>query len=66
LVFNGSKKNVSIGLPKILNFVVHPDGVQIEKETGRDLFFRFFIPDAKTVEIWGVMLKGAIRANRIA
>lgn len=64
MIFNGSKRNVSLPLGKILNFIVHPEGLQIEKETGRDLFFRFFVPDPKKAEIWGVMLKAAMKANQ--
>jgi hypothetical protein len=66
VIFNGSKRNVSLPLGKILNFIVHPDGLQIEKETGRDLFLRFFSPDPRKAEIWGAMLKAAMRRNQLA
>lgn len=64
LIFNGSKKNVSLPCPKILNFVVHADGLQIEKDTGRDLFFRFKGDETKLPELWGVMLSGAMKRQQ--
>jgi AraC-like DNA-binding protein len=39
LFFDGTKKNVSISLAKVANFTVFKDGLQIEKETGRDPYF---------------------------
>jgi hypothetical protein len=64
LIFDGTKKNTSIPFTKIINFNVHSDGVQIEKETGRDVFFRFGTIDSKRAELWGVMLSGAIAKSR--
>jgi hypothetical protein len=37
--FDGTKKNISIPLAKITNFTVFKDGLQIEKEAGKDLYF---------------------------
>jgi hypothetical protein len=37
--FDGTKKNISIPLGKITNFTVFKDGLQIEKEAGKDLYF---------------------------
>src|SRR5687767_5028586 len=37
--FDGTKKNISIPLGKITQFTVFKDGVQIEKEAGKDPYF---------------------------
>ena len=39
LFFNGAKKNISIPLGKITMFTVFKDGLQIEKEAGKDPYF---------------------------
>jgi hypothetical protein len=64
LLFDGSRKNVSIPFTKIIDFIVHSDGLQIEKETGRDVYFRFKGIDSRQMEIWGVMLSGTMRKQR--
>jgi hypothetical protein len=64
LLFDGSRKNVSIPFTKIIDFTVHGDGLQIEKETGKDVYFRFKGVDSKRMELWGVMLSGVMRKNR--
>lgn len=37
--FDGTKKNISIPFGKITKFTVFKDGLQIEKEAGKDLYF---------------------------
>jgi hypothetical protein len=64
LIFDGSKKNTSLPFSKIINFVLFADGLQIEKETGRDVFFEFKGIDTNQMELWGVMLRGAMRKSR--
>ena len=39
LIFDGSKKNGVIQLSKIMNFTVFSDGLQVQKERGKDQFF---------------------------
>jgi hypothetical protein len=39
LLFNGAFKNVQTPFKKIIHFTLHKDGIQIEKETGRDQFY---------------------------
>jgi Chloroplast envelope transporter len=63
LIFNGSKKNTTIPLAKIINFEVYADGLKIEKETGKDQFFQLG-GGQKQMEIWGATLRGALRASR--
>jgi hypothetical protein len=63
IVFNGSKKNTTIALAKVLDFDVYSDGLKIEKETGKDQFFQM-TGSAKQMEIWGATLRGALKVNR--
>lgn len=39
LLFNGAAKNVNTPFKKIIHFTLYKDGLQIEKDTGRDQFF---------------------------
>jgi hypothetical protein len=39
LLFNGAAKNVNTPFKKIIHFTLYKDGLQIEKETGRDQFY---------------------------
>jgi len=58
--FDGTKKNVSIPLAKITKFTVFKDGLQIEKEAGRDPYFL----GASDWELAGACLDGAARRLR--
>ncbi|OFW28584.1 MAG: hypothetical protein A3H97_05075 [Acidobacteria bacterium RIFCSPLOWO2_02_FULL_65_29] len=58
--FDGTKKNVSIPLGKIIKFTVFKDGLQIEKEAGKDPFFL----GASDWELAGACLDGAARKLR--
>jgi hypothetical protein len=39
LLFNGSRRSVNTQLKKIIHFTAYQDGIQIEKDSGRDQFF---------------------------
>ena len=39
LLFNGAAKNANTPFKKIIHFTLYKDGLQIEKETGRDQFY---------------------------
>jgi hypothetical protein len=58
--FDGAKRNISIPLGKITNFIVFKDGLQIEKETGKDPYFL----GASDWELAGACLDGAVRKLR--
>jgi hypothetical protein len=56
LVFDGSGKNQNVPYKKVIGFTMYPDGVQIEKETGRDQYFI----GSGDMEILGAILDVAI------
>lgn len=58
LLFDGHQKNTSIPLTKIINFTVHPDGLTIEKDSGKDQIFQY---DNGDQELIGAILQAAIR-----
>jgi hypothetical protein len=58
--FDGTKKNISIPLGKITHFTVFKNGVQIEKETGKDQYFL----GTSDWELAGACLDGAARKLR--
>ena len=39
LLFDGKLKSVQTPFKKIIKFTLYKDGIQIEKETGRDQFY---------------------------
>jgi len=39
LLFNGAAKNANTPFKKVIHFTLYKDGLQIEKETGRDQFY---------------------------
>ncbi len=60
LLFDGGKKNSSIPLAKITNFVAFKDGLQIEKDSGPDQCFF----SVKPTRIGRACLDGAVRSTR--
>lgn len=58
--FDGTNKNISISLGKIINFTVFKDGLQIEKGSGRDPYFL----GTSDWELAGACLDGAVRKLR--
>lgn len=60
LLFNGSAKNMQLPFKKIIAFTLFKDGVQIEKESGRD---QFFLGDGD-LELLGEILDSALRIGR--
>jgi hypothetical protein len=58
LLFNGARTNVQTPFKKIIHFTQHKDGLQIEKDAGRD---QFYVGDAD-LEITAAILEGALRA----
>jgi len=57
LLFDGSKKNISIPLGKVTRFTVFQDGLQIERESGPD---HYFLGDSDW-ELAGTCLDGVLR-----
>lgn len=60
LIFNGSKKTTALPLRRILNFTIYQDGVQIEKDSGKDQYFMF---DEFDGELLGAVLDAAIERS---
>lgn len=60
LLFNGQSKNVSVPLKKVIQFTLYRDGVQIEKDTGRD---QYFLGEGD-LELLGAVLESALRNFR--
>jgi hypothetical protein len=58
LVFNGQSKNATVPFKKIIHFTLYQDGLQIEKESGRDPYFL----GEGDVELIGVILEAALEA----
>lgn len=52
----GSKKNMVIKLNKILDITPHSDGIEIEKETGRNPIFLF----NNNIDVFSIILSKAI------
>ena len=61
LLFDGSRKSTALPLRRILNFTVYQDGVQIEKDSGKDQFFMLNSFDG---ELLGAVLEAAIDRSR--
>jgi hypothetical protein len=59
LLFNGQLKNVNTQLKKIIHFTVHKDGIQIEKDSGRDQVYL----GAGDLELTSGILEAALRAR---
>lgn len=57
LLFNGSAKNVNTPFKKIIHFTIYGDGIQIEKESGRDQYFL----GSGDLELIGEVLETALR-----
>jgi hypothetical protein len=38
ILVQGTRKNTSVSLTKVIHFTVYTDGLQIQKETGKDLY----------------------------
>jgi hypothetical protein len=60
LLFNGAKKNVSLPLKRVIHFTLFNDAIQIEKDSGRDLFFK----GAGDLELIGAILEACLRQSR--
>lgn len=59
-LFDGAKKNTSIPLGRIINFTVYQNGIQVEKDSGKDQFFEC----EGDLELLGVILGAALTASR--
>jgi hypothetical protein len=57
---NGTRKNTSIPLTKVAHFTVYTDGLQIERESGKDAY----LIGAGDWEIAGACLDAAARKTR--
>ncbi len=60
LLFNGSKKNLSIPLRRVIHFTLFKDAIQIEKDSGKDQFFK----GAGDIELIGAILDACLRQSR--
>jgi hypothetical protein len=60
LLFNGSNKNSQILLKRIIHFTLYRDALQIEKDSGRDQFYK----GEGDIELIGAVLEGVLRAAR--
>lgn len=59
-LFDGAKKNTSIPLGRIINFTVYQNGIQVEKDSGKDQFFEC----EGDLELLGVIMGAALTASR--
>ena len=57
LLFNGTKKSTSIPLRRVIHFTLYSDAIQIEKDSGRDEFFK----GDGDVELMGLILEAVLR-----
>jgi len=62
LLFNGALKSVQTPLKKIIHFTLYNDGLQIEKDSGRDQFFA----GQGDLEMIGTILESALRIQQQA
>ena len=60
LLFNGGLKNAAISLKRVVHFTLYRDGLQIEKDSGRDQFFK----GEGDLELLGIILDAALRQAR--
>lgn len=60
LLFNGAAKNLNTPLKKIIHFTTFGDGLQIEKESGRDQYFL----GAGDLELIGGVLESVLRIGK--
>ena len=60
LLFNGSNKNVSLPMKRIIHFTVYADGLRIEKDSGRDQYFL----GTGYSELTGVVLEAVLNSTR--
>jgi envelope transporter Tic110 len=57
LLFNGARKNVSLPLNRIIHFTLYKDAVQIEKDSGKDQYFK----GSGDLELIGAVLEACLR-----
>ena len=60
LLFNGAKKNASLPLKKVIHFTLFADAIQIEKDSGRDQFFK----GSGDLELIGAIVEACLRQSR--
>ena len=60
LIFDGSMKSTALPLRRVLSFTVYQDGVQIEKDSGKDQYFKLNEFDS---ELLGAILDAAIERS---
>jgi len=57
LIFKGTRKNTTIQLTKILDFIAYKDGVEIQKETGKTPLLKF----SQNIDVFSALLGAAIK-----
>jgi len=60
LLFNGARKNSSLPLKRVIHFALFSDAIQIEKDSGRDQFFK----GSGDLELIGAILEACLRQSR--
>jgi envelope transporter Tic110 len=65
LLFDGSTKSATIARTKIIGFIIFSDGIQIEKDSGKDQFFQCAFADSQDSERWGAMVQSALKKARV-
>jgi len=60
LLFNGRTKNFALPLKRLLHFTLYSDAIQIEKDSGRDQFFK----GEGDTELLGAILEACLRQSR--
>jgi hypothetical protein len=60
LLFNGTKKNMSLPLKRIIHFTLYSNAIQIEKDSGKDQYFK----GTGDLELLGVTLEACLRQSR--
>ena len=57
LLFNGANKNANTPLKRVIHFTLYKDGIQIEKDSGRDQIFK----GEGDIELIGLILEAVLR-----
>ena len=57
LLFNGAKRNVSLPLKRVIHFTLFSDTIQIEKDSGKDQYFK----GTRDLELIGAVLEVCLR-----
>jgi hypothetical protein len=59
LLFNGVSKNLNVPYKKIIQFTLYKDGIQIQKDAGRDQYYL----GSADLELLGAILEATIKKS---